>query len=286
MPIHDAYARVTPYELLLPSQEFAERWFPVIREEAEGKGGSLETPESFVLLSQAAMALREIRGEDDAPELIQQHGALLFQAFHFWENQKPFYFLDTPVARYLVEGGPKEGEWEPSLPGKAGYIQLPHHLFWSAGEEGEVPESLDGIFWSAPEGENVTLLMVMGIRKDRPGLAVVPLPTLPLEAAGPWASMDVRPEGQDYHSDMPGAELEGLYAVSSGGEVLKLAMRAFWYLEANPGRLVPEEGKAGSENGQTAADSSAEPHEGPREEGANIPDPTRLPYRRIVLEEG
>lgn len=267
MPVHDAYARITPFDLLLPDEEFPDRWFPLIREEAEGKGGSLNTPESFVLLSQAAMALREIRGEEDAPELIQQHGALLFHAFHFWENEKPLYLLDTGTARALVKDGPEGENWEPRIPGGAGYIQLPHHLFWSAGEEGEVPESLDGFFWASPDGENITLLLAMGIRKDRPGLAVVPLPTLPVEAAAPWATMSVRPDGEDFRSSLPGAELEDLYALASGGEVVKLAMRIFWYLAAFPSRRVSEQ--APTEPG----------------EGVNAPEPTGLSYQRIVMGE-
>jgi len=262
MPIHDKYARFTPYELLLPAEGFAEEWFPKIREEAEERGGSLATPEAFVMLAEAALALREIRGEEDAPELIQQHGALLFQAFHFHEGGKPLFLLETDVIRSLVKDGPSEGEWEANLPGKAGYFQFPQHLFWTAGEGEDAPESLDGIFWSAPDGESVTLLVVMGIRKDRTGLAVVPLPTLPLSAASPWAAMTVRPDGDDFHSSLPGAELEGLYSLGSGAEAVKLAMRIFWYLDVFPGRL--SEGK------------------GPDAEGEGDPPPTQLPHRRIT----
>ncbi|MGW8267662.1 MAG: hypothetical protein ACWGSQ_14955, partial [Longimicrobiales bacterium] len=111
MAIHDAYARVTPFELLLPEEGFFEKRFPLIREEAEERGGSLTTPESFLLLSETAMALREIREEDDIPERVRQHGALLFQAFHFWEDGHPLLLLDTDVVRYLVENGPPDGEW-------------------------------------------------------------------------------------------------------------------------------------------------------------------------------
>lgn len=284
MPVHDEYARITPFELLLPDEEFPDRWFPLIREEAQGRGGDLHTPESFVLLSQAAMALREIRGEDDAPELIHQHGALLYHAFHFWEDGEPLYLLETGAARFLVENGPESQAWEPGLPKQAGYIQLPHHLFWSAGEEEAVPESLDGIFWSAPDGESITFLVAMGIRKDRPGLAVVSLPTLPLTAASLWASMAVRPEGEDFRSFMPGAELEGLYSIAAGGEALKLAMRVFWYLAAFPHRLTePEEGGAAPEG--DLAEIPEPPRKGTREASANVPEPTRLTYRRIVAEK-
>lgn len=280
MPVHDSYARKTPYELLLPEEGFAEEWFPKIREEAEGRGGSLATPESFVLLSEAALALREIRGEEDPPELIQQHGALLYHAFHFHEAGHPLYLLDTDMVRFVVENGPGEGEWPPALPGKAGYLQLPQHLFWTAGGEGEAPESLDGIFWSAPDGENVTLLIVIGMRKDRPGLAVVPLPTLPLSAAVSWASISVRPEGEDFRSVLPGAELEGLYAVEAGAEALKLAMRVFWYLDVFPGRLVDGAGGEGAVASHEAGDSEG------KEDGEAGPSPSSLPYRRIVLGNG
>jgi hypothetical protein len=266
MPIHDEYARVTPFELLMPNEEFPRERFPLIRQEAEGRGGSVDTPEAFLLLSETALALREIRGDDDPTEAVTQHGALLFQAFHFWEAGQPLYFLDTDLVRYLVDTGPGEAEWEPSLPGRGGYVQFPHHLVWASRAEGEPPESLDGIFWSSPEGENVTLLIVMGMRKDRPGLAVVPLPTLPMEVAAAWASMAVRTDGEDFRSSLPGAELEELYSIEAGGEAVKLAMRVFWYLDVFPQAVT--EG-AGTADG------------GPQEGG---PRASSLPYRRVTLE--
>jgi hypothetical protein len=275
MPIHDSFARITPYELLLPGPEFPGERFPLIRQEAEGRGGSLNTPESFLLLAEAAVTLREIRGEGDGPELLQQHGALLFQAFHFWEEGTPLMLLGREVVRFLVQTGPEDGDWSPSLPGRSGYIQLPQHMVWTVGSGGEAPESLDGIFWASPDGENVTLLIALGIRKDRPGLAVVPLPTLPLVAAAPWASMTVRPQGDDFASTLPGAELDGLYAVEAGAEVVKLAMRIFWYLDVFPGRV--QDGTVPDSDG-LAARPPEEGHPGPRQSG--------LPYRRVFLGEG
>jgi hypothetical protein len=275
MPIHDAYARVTPYELLLPEEGFPQERFPRIRQEAEGRGGSVDAPESFLLLSEVALALREIRGEGDPTEAVRQHGALLFQAFHFWEQGQPLFLLETAVVRFLVQSGPEEGDWAPNLPARGGYLQLPQHLVWTLGAEGEAPESVDGIFWAAPDGENVTLLIVMGMRKDRPGLAVVPLPTLPLGAAVPWASMKVRPHGEDFRSSLPGADLEELYTIEAGGEAVKLAMRAFWYLDVFSGGVadiaVPSKGERAEREVEPG------PAEGPR--------PSRLSYRRVLLGE-
>lgn len=262
MPIHDRYARLTPYELLLPEESFADERFPFIRKEGEERGGdALSLPEQFALLSEAGAVLRAVRDEGEDPRLIQQHGALLFHAFHFWQGGCPLFLLTAPVARYVVESGPEEGRWSPSLPGPAGYVQLPQHLFWIPGGEGTPPESLDGFFWSAPDSRQLSLLVVMGMRRDRPGLSVVPLPTLPLSAAGIWASLQVRPQGRDFQSSLPGAELEHLYALEAGAEAVKLVMRVFWYLDTYPGSV---------EGGETAGDGDG-------------PTPSALEYRRIVL---
>jgi hypothetical protein len=269
VPIHDRYARVTPYELLLPEESFADERFPFIRKEAEERGGgaALLQPEQFALLSEAGAVLMALRGEGEDPRLITQHGALLFHAFHFWQGGCPLFLLTSAAARYVVESGPEEGKWSPSLPGPAGYVQLPQHLFWIPGGDGTPPESLDGFFWSAPDPQQISLLVVMGIRKDRPGLSVVPLPILPLSAAGVWASVQVRPQGKDFQSSLPGAELEHLHALEAGAEAVKLAMRVFWYLDTFPGSV--EEGEKGDV--------------GPAAQG---PQPSALEHRRIVLRRG
>ena len=73
----------------------------------------------------------------------------------------------------------------------------------------------------------------------------------------------MREEGEDFRSDMPGAELEGLYEIRAAGELLKLLARAF--------RL---------------ADPDAEPETAPADPDgeATGPVPTRLPFRRIPLD--
>jgi hypothetical protein len=265
MPVHDAYARVTPYELMLPELTFADQRFPLIEEEAKERMADLSDPERFALLSEAGAVLRKVRGEEDDPQLIYQLGVLLFHAFHFWKEGLPFYQLTTGVGRYLATSGPESGAWAPSLPGRAGYVQFPQHLFWVPGGEDVTPESLDGFFWSAPERENLSLLIAMGIRRDRPGLSVIPLPTLPLSAAGEWAAMTVRPDGGDFRSSLPGAEIENLYSLEAGAEAVKLAMRVFWYLDVFPASVA--EGTRGPDDGDG-------------------PQSSRLDSRRIVLRKG
>lgn len=287
MSLHDRYARLTPYEHLLPEESFADERFPLIRKEGrERGGGALSLPERFVLLKEAAAVLTSVREGGEDPRLTQQRGALLFHAFHFWDAGCPLFLLSTPVARFVVGTGPAEGRWSPALPGRAGYVQLPQHLFWVPGGEGTPPESVDGYFWSAPSPEQLSILVVLGMREDRPGLSVVPLPTLPLAAAGIWASLQVRPQGKDFQpSFLPGAGLEDLYALQAGAEAVKLSMRVFWYLDSFPGSVERGEGPEAGE-GATGPEA-LEGVPGPEAAGGPVepPRPSALEYRRIVLGE-
>jgi hypothetical protein len=101
----------------------------------------------------------------------------------------------------------------------------------------------------------------MGIRRDRPGFGVVPLPTLPLSAAGEWAATRVRLEGEDFETTLPGAEHENLYSISAGAEAVKLAMRLFWYLDEVPASVT----------------------HGPKGMAEDGPTPSALDARRVVL---
>ena len=264
MPLHDAYARVTPYELTLPDEGFAEKRFPLIREEATTRGLDITAPEGFVMAAEVGAALREIRSPEDDPALIQEYGNILFHAFHFWEAGKPFLFLDGSVVRRLTQPELDMGEWTPRVPGPAGYVQFPQHLLWARSSEELPPESLDGFFWTSTEGDQISVLAVMGIRGDRPGLSIIPLPTLPLIAVGEWAHMAVRESGEDFSSSLPGAELEGLYSIEAAGELVKLVGRFLWYLDSFPGTVT---------GGEPGAADGVGPH------------PSSLEYRRVIREE-
>jgi hypothetical protein len=148
-------------------------------------------------------------------------------------------------------------------------VQLPHHLFWVSGDAENPAESLDGFFWAAPDGESLSLLVAMGMRRDRPGLSVVPLPTLPLTSAAEWIRMKVRPEGRDFASSLPGADLDRLYALEAGAEAVKLAMEVFWYMDVFPGAVAA---------GASRSEEVVAEGQGPR--------PSGLAARRVALKGG
>ena len=76
MAIHDRYPRRTPLELTFPDAQASERTFRAIAAEAEARGTEVNDPTALVMLMAAGKALQALRGPDDDPERIREHGAL------------------------------------------------------------------------------------------------------------------------------------------------------------------------------------------------------------------
>lgn len=257
MSLHDAWARITPLELLLPSAEVARALLEAVEEEAEGRGASPEVPHSFVTMGTTSDFIKSVAGSDASDEEVQRVSALAYHVVNFHRLEGAVYLLDTAVSRYLTGGVP--GPSAPA-PARAGYLQLPQHLFWL--EDGDsAPESVDGVFWTATTDGVLHTLVVTNVRPDGSGLGIVPVPEAPLAASAEWLDISARPEGPDFSSALPGGELDQLYGVASSGEVLKLLARVFAYLEAVP---------AGVSEGATPPE-------------AETPRPTALPYSIIRL---
>ena len=295
MAVHDAYARLTPYELLLPDPEFADRRFPAIAEEAAERGADPGNPAAFVMLGAVQGILAELR-EDDAPrESAHDHAGLLHFAYQMWRcggcaaaeprpgghvdagepptgGHDPAVVLVTAASvRELLRGSSTNGsdpaspESDPAsaaderasaLRDRAGYVQLPQHLVWL--EEG--PESVDGLFWHADRRDTLHLALVAGMRSDRAGCVFVPVPPQPLASLGEWARGPAREGGGDFSTSMPGADLDGLAGIRTPAEVYKLAALVL-------GRLAAGGSPASS---------------GHVSEAGSGPRPTALPWARLA----
>lgn len=271
MPFHDAYARLTPFELAFPDREFVEERFARILEdgEVEADGEALRDPGRFLSLVAVTETLAELRPPGEPSERIHRHGVLLYHGFHFWAAGEPLYLLAVHGARYLVESrapadeeAGADGAPGPRPPEPSGYLQLPRYLFWTRPTEDGTPEPVDGIFWAAPGGERLDLLAACGLREDRPGLSVVPLPSVPLADAPEWLEARVRPGGEEFESTLPGGEMERLYSFETAGEVLKLTARFFHHVASAPEAVTEEPPPEGDPDG---------------------PPPTRLQWRRVGL---
>ncbi len=266
------WARLTPYEVGIPGRAFADENFEAIREEAEVRGVDPTDPGAFLMLGQVGRVLGELQGGERGADALQRFGAFLFHAFHFHRAGEPLFLLGTDTVRELAEGEPAAAEWSGELPSDAGYLQLPRHLVWSHPDPEAPPEDLDGIFWTRSAGETLSLMPALGVRPDRPGISVVPLPPLSLADAGGWLGARAREEGQgeDFETTLPGGELDRLYSVVTVGEVLKLAARVLHRIHTRP-ELVGSEERA------------PHPDELAGEEGAGAQRvrPSLLPFRRI-----
>jgi hypothetical protein len=166
------------------------------------------------------------------------------------------YLLGTAAARRLVEGAP---DAHPSVPERAGYLQLPQHLFWTGGESGP-PESIDGMFWSVSSDDHLHVMPITGLRPDRAGFGMLAVPAAPLGHVPGWLCTAMRDGSADYSSTMPGAAIDGLYAIETAGEMLKLLARFFARVSES----------RGSREAPTAA------------EGARGPAPSSMPYVRVA----
>jgi hypothetical protein len=242
MTLHDLYARLTPYEIAFHDRDALRALIVEIEREAEGRGADPSSPQSFITMGSVGTFVRELQGPDAPPEAIHQYGALVFQAVHFTEADCPLYLLGIQAARYLVEGAPGG---DPVPPTPAGYLQLPQHLFWSVGDEADPSESIDGMFWMISEAGLLHVLLIKGVRPDRPGFSTIVVPEAPIAEAGKWLGTEVRESAPDFSSELPGSELDGLYAVEAAGEVLKLLARFFAYVSAVPGALESVDAAAG-----------------------------------------
>lgn len=229
MAIHEAYARLTPYELLLPEPGFADGCFPAIGQEAEERGLDTGNPAAFVMLGAVQGVLAELREEDSGPQSAHDHGGVLFFAYHLWRTDAAVVLAQQKTLRALLsrecdliyaDGRPM---WRKGVVGRAGYVQLPQHLVWIEEAHNGPPESVDGFFWFGDAHEALHLSLVAGMRSDRPGFVLVPVPPLPLDTLSEWATGPAREGGSDFATSLPGAEHDGLLGIRTPAEVFKLA---------------------------------------------------------------
>lgn len=228
--------RLTPYELVFSGPAFDESRFELLREQADAHAAV--TPATLLMLSAASELLRELRPVDapeaDHHEVVARTGALLFHAYRFWRHGRDVYAVDEDLLRRTLESREPIGAWVFQVPAPAGYLQLPHHMFWARVADDVAPEPVDGFFWSAVEPADpllrLDLLLALGLRRGRPGVSLVDL-AIEDATAGHWADAQARPEGTDFENILPGGELRDYRALTNGTEVLKLASLCFWLID-------------------------------------------------------
>ncbi len=274
MATHDAYARLTPYELLFPDPEFPDQRFPAIGDEAAERGADAGNPAAFVMLGAVQGILADLREEDGDPEAAHDHSGVLYFAYQMWRTGAGVVLAQRKTLRALlgesaeVANAAGKSLWEKQFGGRAGYIQLPQHLVWFEGTRNTAPESVDGVFWHGDHLGAIHLSLVAGMRSDRPGYLFVPVPPQPLGSLPGWASGPAREGGRDFETSLPGADLDQLLGIRTPAEVFKLAALLL-------GRLAREDPAPAPPADQS---SSGDPPPAPP---AQSPPPTTLPWTTL-----
>jgi len=215
------------YAQAFPDPAARDTRFAAIRAEAKDRGIDALDPDEFARLAEAKVALRKLVSPEDPPDAIQQAAALLFQAVHFQAASEPVHEVSQEAADDLVTAAPPKG-WKPAARTGAGYVALPPGIFLAPGPPDGATTWIDGFFWTLG-AVRMTLLAVLATDSD--AFMLLPLPTLPQSVVGPLARESVRQDGEDFEGP-PADDGRKRYAIVAAGEILKLAARVLWRLEA------------------------------------------------------
>jgi hypothetical protein len=234
----ESSGRLTPYEMLFGTEELGESEFPAIAEEGNRRDLELSRRDHFAGLDRVRSLLQQLIPEEVEPAALDQYLEITFHCFHFWNAARPIYTLETAVVRSLIDTPPVLAGWQPrsAVPGL--YCQLPSNLLWARVTEFGPPEPVEGVFarLALEGGKSVAdLLLVLGMRPDRAGLSVASLRADLIEALG-------QEEPDAFRSDIPGADLAGLYSLQRSSEAVTLLVRTLWYVDAYPESIEPVRG--------------------------------------------
>lgn len=221
--------RLTPYEMVFGVDGLAEREFPALAEELHRRGLVAERRDQFAG-DRVSDLLQRLAPEGSEPAALERHLELLFHSFNFWRAGCPVFAFEAAALRDLIARPPELGGWRVRAAQPSLYLELPLNLVWAAVAAEGAPEPLEGVFVHLdPREKSVRthLLIVLGMRPDRPGFSAAAV-DVELERLSDLEEPDA------FHSDIPGAELAGLYSLHQSSEALLLVVRALWYLDRYP----------------------------------------------------
>jgi hypothetical protein len=109
------------------------------------------------------------------------------------------------------------------VPGDACYVQLPANWWWGQRDADAPHEPLDGVFVvTAPRGDEITLLAVLGLRAERGGFTQVTVHAQPADFAAARTAQRDPP----FAPLMEGGASGGVLSVATPAELLTLVQLA------------------------------------------------------------
>jgi hypothetical protein len=207
--------RATPFDLVFDT--FAKDRFPEIRSSLAASGADPANRDAFLLDRFVVQTLRDIVPDEGVGEAVDQHVALLHNAYLFWDRGTHIHRMNRPEAEAMLNAPPLNGH--PALP-ETIYVQFPERMIWAQINEGHPHEPLDGLFVTRPSGDDYRVLGIFGMHPDRVGFSVA-------EVAGGRINQQTRPDGSPIFAPvLPGGAAAQLFSVDGAGELIELGARA------------------------------------------------------------
>jgi hypothetical protein len=206
--------RPTPFDLVF--DVMARDRFPEIRASLETSSSDPANRDAFLLDRHVVQVLRDIVPDEGVGEAVDQHVALLHNAYLFWQGGMRIVRLNREETETLLARPTGNGNGS-SFP--TSYVQFPERTLWAQINEGAPHEPLDGVFVS-PVGEEIRVLGIFGMHPDRIGFSVA-------EVSGQRKNLDKRHDGTSLFAPLlPGGAAANLYSVDGAPELVELGARA------------------------------------------------------------
>jgi len=218
--------RTTPYEMVFAGG-LADQHFTSISEETEGRQDVVGQRDAFARLDSVAALVQQLVPDEADAASVDRSLDLIFHCYHFWQAGCPLYALEDATVRSLIEYAPNLSDWSPIAPQPVLYLEFPKNLLWATVTEGGSPEPVEGLFVRVDADETVSIFLILGMRADRPGFSAAGLEV-------PVSDAKELDEPGTFRSDVPGADLAGLYSIQRPREALLFALRVLWYFDRYP----------------------------------------------------
>jgi hypothetical protein len=206
--------RPTPFDLVF--DVIARDRFPEVRASLESSSADPANRDAFLLDRHVVQVLRDLVPDEGVGEAVDQHVALLHNAYLFWRNGQRVVRLNRHDTESLLATAPANGNGAAL---DTVYVQFPERTLWAQINEGAPHEPLDGVFVSAIR-EGYRVLGIFGMHPDRIGFSVA-------EVSGARLQDQRRPDGTALFAPLlPGGAAANLYSVDGAPELVELGARA------------------------------------------------------------
>ena len=211
--------RVDPFDLAFRAA--VDERFATIRAEAEHSRRDVTDRAQFASMRSVQHLLGEL--EDPAaierdPEAAEEYMAVLYAVYRYWAAGCRRVTVVRATLERALDAAP--AATLPEVPSGACYFQLPERWFWGRVGADAPHEPVDGLFVAkGGHGREVSILMVLGLRANRPGFSQVSIRTTPDEVVAAHREARTPP----FAPAMEGGMAAGFRSVTTAAEVLDLA---------------------------------------------------------------